>query len=208
MRLLLATCCAAASALSLPPTQHRAVREQAGGLASGTPTRRALLGAALASVSPLAAAAFDTPDVGQFDDPFARAKASGRPNPSGSKQLTAAFYALTSGDVQSLKSMAAAGWDLNTITDTAGKTPLHRAAQLGFGPGVQVLLDAGVDVDPSNAWKETPMHFAVRNGKIGVVKQLVGAGANLSKVTGGGDTPLSLARKYRMEEIATYLSAQ
>uniref|UniRef100_A0A7S4B6E0 Uncharacterized protein n=2 Tax=Chrysotila carterae TaxID=13221 RepID=A0A7S4B6E0_CHRCT len=102
--------------------------------------------------------------------------------------------------------MLDAGWDLNSATDSAGKTTLHRAAQVGNEVAVKMLLDAGVKVDPITRWNETPLHFAVRNGRLGAVKQLVAAGASLSKETFGGDNALQVARKYRMTSIVDFLS--
>ena len=98
--------------------------------ASPSSSRRAILQGAASSLlfgaSP-AAFAFDTPDLTEFDDPKARALAAGKKNPSLTKQASASFYAITTGDLITLKKMLEAGWQLGEACDTAGKTPMHRA---------------------------------------------------------------------------------
>ena len=98
--------------------------------ASPSSSRRAVLQGAASSLlfgaSP-AAFAFDTPDLTEFDDPKARALAAGKKNPSLTKQASASFYAITTGDLITLKKMLEAGWQLGEACDTSGKTPMHRA---------------------------------------------------------------------------------
>ena len=98
--------------------------------ASPSSSRRAVLQGAASSLlfgaSP-AAFAFDTPDLTEFDDPKARALAAGKKNPSLTKQASASFYAITTGDLITLKKMLEAGWQLDEACDTSGKTPMHRA---------------------------------------------------------------------------------
>jgi ankyrin repeat protein len=43
----------------------------------------------------------------------------------------------------SLQAMADAGWALGSVKDSAGKTPLHRAAQVGNAPAVELLIKYG-----------------------------------------------------------------
>ena len=92
--------------------------------------RRAVLqgAAAWAAVAP-AAFAFDTPDLTDFDDPKAKALFAGKANPGLTKQASASFYAITTGDLLSLKKMIEGGWDLGKACDSAGKTPMHRAVR-------------------------------------------------------------------------------
>ena len=67
------------------------------------------------------------------------------PNPELKKQQSSAFYAVSTGDMDTLQKMVDAGWELNKVKDTAGKGVLHRAAQVGNEPAVQVLLKAGCE---------------------------------------------------------------
>jgi len=189
---MLAILCSVA-ALTSPPTGRRAVVQSAAALVT--------------SLAPLSARSFDLPPVDQYGNPAERARYASMPNPSLGKQRGDVFYALTTGDIPMLNKMAENGWSLDAVKDTASKTALHRAAQLGNTAAIEVLLKSGAQVDAKTTWLETPLHFASRNGKLPVVKQLVEAGASLSAETYGGDTALGLARKYRMGAIEEYLKA-
>ena len=102
--------------------------------------------------------------------------------------------------------MIDAGWELDKATDTAGKTPMHRAAQVGNTGAINMMLEAKCNPSVINQFSETPLHMAVRNGRLASVKALVGAGADTSVKTFGGDTALVLAKKYRMSEVESYLA--
>mmetsp|Transcript_138078 Transcript_138078/g.240135 ORF Transcript_138078/g.240135 Transcript_138078/m.240135 type:complete len:260 (+) Transcript_138078:88-867(+) len=167
----------------------------------------ALLGAAASFVWPSAAHAFDLPPLDQFYDFKKRAKYENQPNPSLSKQQQEAFFALTTEDLFTFQQMIDNGWDLANAKDSAGKTSMHRAAQLGNPIAIEKMTKAGIPVDPVNQWKETPLHFATRNGKLEAVKALVEAGANIKQEDGSGDNSLSLATKYRFPKVAEYLAS-
>merc|ERR1711988_829458 len=87
--------------------------------------------AAASTLIPLSSRAFDLPGLDEFENPAARAKFAALPNPGETKQQGSIFYAITSNDIPSVKQMADAGWALPKLKDTAGKTALHRAAQVG-----------------------------------------------------------------------------
>jgi len=179
-------------------------------LAPGGPaplSRRSLLAMPFAAI-PTAALAFQLPSLDKFSDAPARALFAARPNPTLSVQQQAAFFAITNNDLLTLRQMIDQGWDLTNAVDSAGKTSMHRAAQLGNTAAIDQLIKAGVPIDPNNTWKETPLHLATRNGRVAAVKQLVGAGASVSTKTVGGDNALSLAQKYRMKDIAEFLAAK
>ena len=55
---------------------------------------------------------------------------------------------------------------------------LHKAAQLGHSEILMLLLErTGAKPDLVNAQLATPLHVACRNNKTGVVKFLIGCGA-------------------------------
>jgi hypothetical protein len=174
-----------------------------------TGRRSALCGGALAALAHAApGTAYDLPPLGEgFDNPRLRARFASKPNPMPSKQQGDAFYAVSTNANGELQKMLDGGWKLAELEDTAKKTVLHRAAQVGNTGAVEVLLKAGAPVDPLTAWKETPLHLATRNGKIDAVKQLVSAGASTSAVTVGKDTALELSRKYKKRDVEEYLAA-
>ena len=141
-------------------------------------------------------------------DPKARKAFAKRPNPEITKQQSSAFYAVSTFDQSSLDAMVDGGWDLAGCKDSAGKTVLHRAAQVGNGPAVTALLKSGSKIDAKTQWKETPLHMAARNNRVDTVKQLVDAGASTSAETYGGDNALSIAKKYKFKAMAEYLASK
>jgi hypothetical protein len=170
-------------------------------------SRRALLGGAVAFTSSSAASAFDLPPLEEFENPRSRRSFAKMPNPPVGKQQSSAFYAVTTGDIQSLESMADAGWALADVKDSAGKRVLHRAAQVGNAPAVKLLIKAGAPVDSVTTWDETPLHFAVRNGHVEAAKELIASGASTKRLTYGGDDALTLAKKYKKTSMVDYLSS-
>lgn len=100
-----------------------------------------------------------------------------------------------------------------------GDTALHCAAKLGHLQTVQALLDytstststspvgergeVKVNVRSVNDLGNAPLHYAARNGHAAVVKLLIahGAGADCLSPNKEMSTPLSLARKFRRNEV-------
>lgn len=76
---------------------------------------------------------------------------------------------------------------------TANIHPLHMAARAGRADNCQVLIDAGVDLDPATNTGWTPLHFATRHGHTETVKALLDAGASPIATTEDQVTPLMLA---------------
>ena len=79
--------------------------------------------------------------------------------------------------------------DLN-FADYAGNTPLQVASLNGHEDIVQLLIEAGCNLDCRNSDKETPLLDAVENGHLGVVKLLLKAGVNPRKADAEGHEPL------------------
>jgi len=59
-----------------------------------------------------------------------------------------------------------------------GDTPLHMAIWGGHEDWVQILVDAGADVQAVGDRLETPLHVAARKGSVKMALVLVGADAN------------------------------
>jgi len=83
--------------------------------------------------------------------------------------------------------------DLN-IEDNAGNTPLQIAALEGCAPIVELLLEAGCDIECRNIDRDTPLIDAVENGHLEVVKLLLDAGANPRQGNAKGEDPLDLLK--------------
>lgn len=79
--------------------------------------------------------------------------------------------------------------DLN-FADYAGNTPLQVASLNGHEQIVQLLINAGCNLDCRNSDKETPLLDAVENGHLGVVQLLLKAGVNPRKADAEGHEPL------------------
>lgn len=79
--------------------------------------------------------------------------------------------------------------DLN-FADYAGNTPLQVASLNGHEDIVQLLIEAGCNLDCRNSDKETPLLDAVENGHLAVVKLLLKAGVNPRKADAEGHEPL------------------
>ena len=99
--------------------------------------------------------------------------------------------------VQDVTACLEAGADVNAYKSgySAG-TPLHRAVRKNDLPMIEVLLDAGADVDARDGGGGTPLHVAANySDKLAVSKVLLAAGADVNARDSNWNTPLhELAR--------------
>ena len=87
--------------------------------------------------------------------------------------------------------------------DQLQETPLHVAAGLRMAAAVDVLIEAGADVNAvSNVNRSTPLHDAVQTIRayrsvegLRVVRALIENGANVNAKTTAGETALEIARR-------------
>ena len=90
-------------------------------------------------------------------------------------------------------------------------TPLHTACKRGRNPEVvQILLDAGADVNEENKEGETPLHQAVKYDRAPeFVRALLKAGADIYAKDGLENTPLHYAAEYSTcENVRILLEAE
>ncbi|KAL8932078.1 MAG: hypothetical protein Q9211_006541, partial [Gyalolechia sp. 1 TL-2023] len=78
------------------------------------------------------------------------------------------------------------------VPDNAGNTPLQIASLEGLADIVQLLLEAGCDINCKNIDMETPLVDAVENGHLEVVKMLLRAGLDPRQSNAKGEEPLDL----------------
>ena len=76
--------------------------------------------------------------------------------------------------------------------DIQGWTPLHEAAEAGRTDIVQLLLDAGADVEASDKYGRTPLHTACEFGNTTTVQLLLEQGADPNARNKWDRTPLDL----------------
>jgi ankyrin repeat protein len=68
------------------------------------------------------------------------------------------------------------------------------------------LCDHGADVEARGSGEQRPLHFAVSNGHISVVKELIEVrNADINARTDDGQTALWEARLYNKPDVAAYL---
>lgn len=94
-------------------------------------------------------------------------------------------------DLGAVRTALAANRELARASDTSGSTPLMHAAYMGTVGIMRALLDAGADVNASNARKATALHWAVpAPDKVGL---LLAHGARVDAETVEKRTPLYVA---------------
>ena len=99
-------------------------------------------------------------------------------------------------------------------SNTSGTTSLHHAVSQKHPDVVQVLIDAGADIEGKNCtgptWENThgrtPLHYACEVGELENVQMLVEAGADVSAADETGGTCLSLAADVGHTETVRYLA--
>ncbi|NBW29502.1 ankyrin repeat domain-containing protein [bacterium] len=83
------------------------------------------------------------------------------------------------------------------MRDTIDQTPLIVAAQGGCKEIVEMLLEAGANIEHRNDQGETALISAAQEGHKEIVKILLYAGANVNQENADGETALDLAIKLR-----------
>ena len=74
-----------------------------------------------------------------------------------------------------------------------GDSPLHVAAWRNDLEAVQVLIEAGADVNAQGEMNETPLHVAVKQRNVRMVSAMLDAGARPDIRSEFGDTAMQLA---------------
>ncbi len=74
--------------------------------------------------------------------------------------------------------------------DAWGRTPLHIAAQEGWGGVIDNLLAAGATLETTDRWGRTPLHIAAHDNAEDGIEHLLTAGADVHATDRRGATPL------------------
>lgn len=135
---------------------------------------------------------------------------------------TALMYATANGNLESAKLLLARGANVNAVSGPPGATVKNGTIALGqftplilastYGPHalVRVLIDAGANVNVTDARGMTPLMYAVTadHGDPAIAKALLAAGAKTDVRSGLGETALDWATKGAMtSHVAALKSA-
>jgi len=97
--------------------------------------------------------------------------------------------------IKRVKELLALGADPN-LGDIGGFTPLIVCASNGWEghiPMINVLLDAGVDINYKDSWGQSALFLAAYNGHHAIVKLLLERGAMADIYTKQGESPFEIA---------------
>ena len=120
---------------------------------------------------------------------------------------TACHYSALAGDVDLLRDQIDQGIPFDA-PDKQGFRPLHLAAQQEQVAAATLLLDAGAEVDPQNAFGNTPLWVAVFNsrGDGELIRLLRERGADPLAANNSGQTPVGLARLIANYPVADFFA--
>lgn len=104
-----------------------------------------------------------------------------------------------------LRTLIAAGADLEAVKSSYRGTPLLCATGFGNSDAVAILLEAGASIEAPNDKSETALACAARCGRDDIVWKLVQAGANLEAKTYYGDTCLSVFAAKSNNDLIRFL---
>ena len=89
--------------------------------------------------------------------------------------------------------------------DNNGRTALHHAAYKKQADVVQLLIDAGADIEAKDTYRWPPLHKATEGGRLDIVKMLVSAGADVRAPDDNGHTCIFPASRQGHTDIVRYL---
>ncbi|MCA9500732.1 MAG: ankyrin repeat domain-containing protein [Nitrospira sp.] len=103
--------------------------------------------------------------------------------------------AATNGDTQKVRTLLQEGIDVNSTFPIVQTRPLMVAAAFGHVDTVQVLLDAGADVNSKDLTGWTPLHAAAFKGNLEIVRLLLDRGAIAEPSTWFLESPWVMAEQ-------------
>lgn len=112
------------------------------------------------------------------------------------------FNAAERNDAKKLKALLDAGMDPNIRDYDRGATPLHLAANKGNVEAIELLIDAGADVNAANKRGRTPIHALIEMRFYKIVLWLIKyCGGDPFQADSRGLTPYDLAQQFMQKEI-------
>lgn len=123
-------------------------------------------------------------------------------------------YAVSSDDLQSIRTQIADGANVNARADD-GTMPLHFAASKGNLAISKELVQAGAEINVADCGGKTPLMWAAKSGSIAVSRYLLQQGADINRRGGeanitcnhghADDTPLSIASQYNHPDLVRFM---
>lgn len=130
------------------------------------------------------------------------------PNCTERYNILAAAVAMDQAPVQSVRLLLEWGADPNKRQPYEGNTPIFLVPTTEQRlPKLELLLEAGADVNVQNDEGATPLHVAARHGQFRVAQRLLRAGADLHIQTRDGETPLDVARRSNHPHMVSLLTS-
>jgi len=119
------------------------------------------------------------------------------------------FKAVKAGDVAAVQQLLQIEPSLTQARDAEQSTGLHWAAWKGHGPVVEVLLDAGADIQAHNEnyhWGTTPLHAAAHGNQKAAAEVLIRRGADVNAIKANGSgRPLAETKVHNATTVAKLL---
>jgi ankyrin repeat protein len=120
--------------------------------------------------------------------------------------MTALHWAARRGDVSMMETLLRAGGKTGALTRLGAYTPLHLAAEVGWGEVTSLLLGAGADPSALTSTGVAPLHVAAGARDPGVVASLMDAGADPDLPDAASHrTPLMFAAARDRREVVDLL---
>jgi len=121
----------------------------------------------------------------------------------------ALFEAVNRGDAKMVQQLLSAGADVNAL-DEAGWTPLARAVysqelKHGFLDVVQVLIEAGANLEATIGYAVRPLMLAAGYGETDIVDLLIRSGADVLAKNEGGFTALMMVKQKHYVDVVNLL---
>ncbi len=125
------------------------------------------------------------------------------------ENATVLMMAAHAGGLAMVQALIGGGADVNAC-DERGWTPLSKAvynAELkhGFADVVQVLIDAGANIEAAIGYGVRPLMLAAGYGETAVVEALLNAGADVLACNEGGFTALMMVKQKHYVDVINLL---